>query len=381
MKRSVKLFFKLDDVERKTLFDTFDVVSKAFNDHVDWAFKRGTYSKAKAHKELYRTLREKHVTLPSALLQSTRDTALEAVKALKFKHRPTKKPMSSMRYDVRTLSLRGQTMTLSTVDKRIKVRLTFSRYHTDAIEGMRRLGGSTVGYDRDRKRFFVVLTYESANREARREGETIGIDRGLKNLVTTSLGEFLGNEINGQRRKHTHLRKMLSAKGTRSAKRLLKRRSGKEMRFNRDVNHKITKQLANDATVRCYVIEDLKGISKKRRGKMLNRWLHSWPFFQFETFLGYKCAANGIDVKKVSAQFTSQGCSSCNHREKANRVGHQFKCTRCGHREHADVNAAKNIRDRHLTSLLTATQGESQPPARMGAEASRPRYQPRAGVG
>ena len=70
-----------------------------FNKYVAWSFDTKSYNKSKAHQELYSVLRKEYPDVPSAIIQSIRDTALESVKALKFKFRPFKKPTSHVRYD------------------------------------------------------------------------------------------------------------------------------------------------------------------------------------------------------------------------------------------------------------------------------------------
>jgi putative transposase len=358
VKRTIKLFFKFDEISTNTLFETMKLASSIFNDHVEWALKERCYSKAKAHKSIYKQLRERYPSFNSALLQSVRDTALESVKATKLKFHPRKSEKSAIRYDARTLSLRGCVLSISTTSGRLKTMLCFSKYELRQIEGLKRIGGAIVGFDNDKKKFFVCLTYQGENKQLRETGRAVGIDRGIKNPVATSDERFFGKDAGRLKRRYSYLQQQLSVKGTRSAKRLLKRLSGKEKRFNRDMNHVISKILASDETVRAYVLEDLGNITKrKRKSKMLNRWLHSWPFFQLEAFLKYKCEANGIEIAKVDARYTSQCCNCCGCVDKMNRSGFVFRCIKCGHKDHADVNAAKNIRDKYLTSKLCLLAG------------------------
>jgi putative transposase len=52
----------------------------------------------------------------------------------------------------------------------------------------------------------------------------------------------------------------------------------------------------------------------------------------------------GSRVERVAPAFTSQRCHACGHCAAENRKSQAvFHCTACGHRDHADVNAAKNI--------------------------------------
>ncbi len=101
--------------------------AEIFNAHVDWASASRTYNKNKAHKDLYHLLRLQHPSVPSALVQTIRDNALEAIKATKFKRVPRKKPTSALRYDKRTMTLRGQQLTLSCIGKRVHGSFRYKR--------------------------------------------------------------------------------------------------------------------------------------------------------------------------------------------------------------------------------------------------------------
>src|SRR3990172_7823215 len=94
--------------------------AEIFNAHVDWSLENQTYNKNKAHHALYAQRRQAHPEIPSAFIQSVRDTAMEAVKATKFERRPRKKPGSSLRYDRRTIRLRGYQLTLSCIGPRAR---------------------------------------------------------------------------------------------------------------------------------------------------------------------------------------------------------------------------------------------------------------------
>jgi transposase len=52
----------------------------------------------------------------------------------------------------------------------------------------------------------------------------------------------------------------------------------------------------------------------------------------------------GTRVVLVDPAYTSQTCYVCKQTDPENRKSQAvFECTACGHRDHADVNAAKNI--------------------------------------
>jgi transposase len=86
-------------------------------------------------------------------------------------------------------------------------------------------------------------------------------------------------------------------------------------------------------------------------------------------------AVEKLDVKNkapgrvvlVNAAYTSQTCSVCGFADSASRKSQaRFACTSCGYTGHADVNAARNIRDRatgHQTAggRLVAARGGAPP--------------------
>src|SRR5690606_28093813 len=141
--------------------------------------------------------------------------------------------------------------------------------------------------------------------------------------------------LNKIRNRNRYLRRKLQRKGTKSAKRLLKKRSKREANFARDVNHTISKRIVQTAkrTNRAVAIEKLTGIRTRIRARKRERTrLHSWGFAQLGWFLSYKCAVAGVPLVQVDPRNTSRQCSQCGHTEKANRKSQsEFVCKACGH--------------------------------------------------
>lgn len=135
--------------------------------------------------------------------------------------------------------------------------------------------------------------------------------------------------------------------GTKSAKRHLKKLSGKERRFHRDVNHCVSGRLVAKAkgTGRAIALEDLKGIRNQTTVRRAQRSRHhTWTFRQLRSFIEYKAALSGVPVILVDPRGTSHICPECGHNEKGNRVSrNEFRCVRCGFAGPADHVAAINI--------------------------------------
>lgn len=140
------------DLPKERFFSLMSQCAEIFNAHTDWAMEQKTYNKSKAHRDLYSQLRLAYSNVPSALLQATRDNALEAIKQTKFKRKPGKKPASGLRYDKRTMTLRGEQLTLSCIGKRVKLILNVPDYFREIYDNWD-FSGNTNRANRKKFRF------------------------------------------------------------------------------------------------------------------------------------------------------------------------------------------------------------------------------------
>lgn len=192
----------------------------------------------------------------------------------------------------------------------------------------------------------------------------IGVDLGIVNIAVTSDGAIhAGGQVNALRHRHRKLRQRLQKKGTKSARRLLKKRRVKETRFGTWVNHTISKRIVADCerTKRGIVLEDLKHIRTRVRARRSQRaTLHSWSFGQLQTFLAYKAQMHGVPVLFVDPRNTSRRCPACGHTEKGNRPNQAtFLCRQCGLAGLADHIAAQNLQALGRAAVNQPYAGES----------------------
>src|SRR5579884_731746 len=145
-----------------------------------------------------------------------------------------------------------------------------------------------------------------------------------------------------------HATRKAQHKDTRSVRRVLKRLGRKQRNRTRTFAQQTAKQLVQwappDAVL---VFEDLhmpqpqKG---KLRGRALRRRISLWQHGLIRECVTSKAEEYGLKVAKVDPRYTSKNCSRCGLRGVRRR--HSFKCSHCGYSDHADLNAAKNIRNR-----------------------------------
>ena len=372
--------------EKASIIETRKQYARAFNMSAECLINNNSTSKRFLHKVQYETIKEGCPSLPTGLIQCARDVAVEAVKTWNVKKtklkqkkpkkaermkRPSMKEKCTMRYDVRTITLRGSQLTFSTCEMRIKTIISILEFFTERYspsEGWK-LKGANIGMNR-KGRVFVNLIYECPDPviEENKNGKIVGLDRGVYNIVTTSDGVHYGaKDVRRVKRKYNHVRSVLQKKGTRSAKRRLVSISGCEKRFVHDQNHCISKKLANtDENVSVYVLEDLSSMNmlrlKGKSNRTMRKWLSNWSYSDLEEKLIYKCKRNGIRVEFVDARYTSQKCSVCKTIDKASRKGNRYTCRHCGNNMHADTNAAINIRDNYITRVMQSGQAAVNQP-------------------
>ena len=124
--------------------------------------------------------------------------------------------------------------------------------------------------------------------------------------------------------------------------------------------------VSSGATIVIENLTHLRSRAKTRHGENRRR-LHGWSFAQFRAFLTYKAAERGMRVVAIDPRYTSQTCSKCGYRSKANRRSQSvFWCRQCNYQLNADLNASYNIRDKHLASGRKALSLTCQPTPRVG---------------
>jgi len=194
--------------------------------------------------------------------------------------------------------------------------------------------------------WYFHLVLDLPNVEPKTSGNVLGIDLGENNLASCSSGKIIsGGKLRYNRDKYLALRRRLQSNGSKSAKQLLNKLSGKEQRHVKHVNHEISKQLVAEAVrtnANTIALEDLTHIRDhiKARRKVRSR-LHRWAWRQLQTFIEYKAAAVGIQTVYINPAYTSQTCSVCGQR--GSRQKHKFSCSYCASLAHSDKNAAINI--------------------------------------
>jgi len=326
----------------------------------DIAWETKTFRQYDLHHMCYQAIREQFGLSAQVAVRAIAKVA-DAYK-LDRNAKRTFKTTGSIAYDDRILSWRLQDQTVSTWTVKGRLRIPFVCGEQQLELLQTRKGESDLGLYKGM--FFLSATCEVDEPKPVDVESALGVDLGVVNIAVDSDGEVhKANHINNVRYRHRRLRSKLQAKGTRSAKRKLKRLSGKERRFAKDTNHCISKQLIAKAkdTNRAIALEDLAGIRSRVTVRRSQRAaFHSWAFFQLRSFVTYKAKRVGIPVFLVDPRNTSRTCPACGHIDKANRPSQsQFSCMVCGFAGLADHIAAVNIGRRAAVNPPIVARDES----------------------
>ena len=353
MQRTIRLKLTPSVAQAANLAETSRQFTAVFNAVCAVGWEQQITNGVKLHHATYYPLKADYPALVSDLLVQARVKATEAVKsafALQKKGRKTGMPSSDAcppRYNVHTYTVdwESQTVRMRMIGGRQTIRFNVPDYNTDY-----------AGYPTDsadlifrhgRWWLHVVVTIPTPDIEP--TDQIVGVDLGIVRPAVTSNNQFLGERAwKATEGELFHLKRALQKKGTKSAKRHLKRVRGKQARFRRNNDHILSKQIVAaiepGGTIVLENLTDIRKRTKIRRKTETSRRVHSWSFAQLKSFIAYKAEDRGCTVVAVDPRHTSQACSCCGHTVRNNRRSRgRFVCRACGFELHADLNAARNI--------------------------------------
>jgi putative transposase len=270
-------------------------------------------------------------------------------KTAQLKGKPVKlfQPTSAD-YDARIFAYREpeQSVSLTLVGGREHIAMQLGNYQIGKLKG-RKPTSAQLSKHRDGL-YYIHIQLSDETPETIKSDKVIGVDFGRRDIAVTSDGDkWDGSGITKTRDRFSAVRASLQSKGTKGAKRLLKRMSGRERRYQAWVNHNISRAIIDraQATSAIVSIEDLTGIRERTnqqpRNKTERRRSNSWAFYQLRQFLEYKGIQAGVEIVAVNPRYTSQTCHQCLHI--GLRTAKNFQCGNCGWHGDADFNGALMI--------------------------------------
>ena len=194
----------------------------------------------------------------------------------------------------------------------------------------------------------------------------VGVDLGVSTLATLSTGEKVAGAkphkalLSRLKRLSRNLsRKATGSANRHKAKQQLAKLHARIANIRRDSLH----QLTTDLTRRFHTlgIEDLN-VSGMVKNRHLSRAISDRGFFEFRRQLEYKAAMRGGVVVVADRFFaSSKTCSTpgCGHKvDKLLLSVREWTCPLCGVSHNRDVNAAINLANYAVSSMVSACGGE-----------------------
>lgn len=350
----MKLVANIKLLTDRNQFNALKQTLELANECCDWlsekAWNNQKFRQFDLHKLSYKEARERFALSSQMVVRCIAKTA-DAYK-LDTKVQRTFRKHAAQPYDDRIIRFADDIVSIWTVDGRLKIPFVMGEHQRKFFAHRK----GEVDLMLVRGKFYLACVCDFDDPELIKNTDVLGVDLGVVNIAADSQGAIHSSaKLNDIRRSYLHRRKNLQRKQTRAAKRKLRSLKGKESRFAKHVNHELSKTIVTTAerSRSAIALEDLKGIRKRVKARKRQRGrLHSWGFRQLQTFIEYKARIAGIPVIFVDPRYTSQGCSQCGSIDKANRkTQDQFRCTTCDHAEHADINAARNIRARGMSNV------------------------------
>jgi putative transposase len=326
------------------LLDTMRLFNEAATFAVSQGFAAGVFSQPSIHRLAYREIRDRF-GLSAQMAVRAIGKAAEAFSCSGKDTCHVFRLDGAMTYDERILTFKNvHKVSILTVGAgRIIVPYVFGEYQQAQLHRIR--GQCDLVYRNGQ--FVLHCTIDFPEAPPVEAKAWVGVDLGIVNIATDSTGEtFSGEQIDRNRRRKNTARKQHQRKGSRRAKRKLKKMSGRQGRFQRNENHRISKEIVAKAkTLHAgIVLEDLKGIRNRVEPTVSTRFRRrfgNWGFHQLRTFIEYKAKMEGVPVKTVDPRYSSQTCHACGYRDRGNRRDQAtFRCLHCGNSLNADHNAA-----------------------------------------
>jgi putative transposase len=343
--RTIRFKLEIQAEDLPVLSRLFDLYAQACTQIARFGQEHRESNPIRLQHALYKKIRSEF-KLPANLVITALRRVAGALRSSNFRGRFQFRP-SFVALDARTFTLKlgkGEISFSTQLGHRLRAALDIGAYQHEGLWSAHLV--QTAILVRARDGFYANIVAESEVRESANTG-VLGVDLGIRNVATTS-GSYQqsGRDLAQYRNHRWRIRASFQSKGTKGAKRALKRLSGREKRHAAWVNHNVAKGIVVNAIKEgCSLIrmEDLKGIRArtKVRDKHRNRLQAHWSFGQLQNFVAYKAADRGIRIQLIPARNTSRTCHRCGQLGARNRE--TFNCKPCGLRMDADQNAAHII--------------------------------------
>ena len=197
--------------------------------------------------------------------------------------------------------------------------------------------------------YFACICVERTIQKLKEVKKEVGVDLGIKNLVTCSDGQVFENikpyrslELRLKRLQRSLSKKVKGSKNRERAKRKLAKLHQRVADIRNNHLHQVTRRMVNENQV--IVIEDLN-IRGMLRNHRLAKSIQDVSLYELVRQLEYKSEWYGRTLIKVDRWYpSSKTCSGCGFiNQNLTLSDREWTCPRCGKVRDRDFNASVNI--------------------------------------
>jgi len=226
MKLTAQIKLIISQEDKQSLLETMEQFNEVCNGISRSAFELKIFRQYDIHQMLYHPIRgcfDLSAQLVVRAISKVADSyKLDTKKIRKFREH------GAITYDSRILTWKEEEVSIWTIGGRKKFSYICGKRQKEQLKFQK--GESDLIYKNGD--FFLYTTCEVPEKETASVEQYLGVDLGITNIATDSLEKiYSGSHVNSVRIRSLKLRVKLQAKGTKSAKNLLKKRSKKERRF------------------------------------------------------------------------------------------------------------------------------------------------------
>ena len=220
-------------------------------------------------------------------------------------------------------------------------------------------------------RWFAVLVTEIEDVPAIEAKTAIGVDVGLKSLITTSTGEaieypryYVQAEKKLAATQRSLSRKKKGSANRRKAKVKVAKISNRIQNLRDEFLHQVSRKLVDSADIIVFENLNINGMLKNHH---LAKHIQDHAWGKLIQFTKSKAAKAGKVVELVDARYTSQKCSQCGVMVPKTLAERTHACPNCGLEIDRDLNASLNIRTLGLRGRAYRDTAYNQPIKEVGS--------------
>ncbi len=360
-----KLIFESDS-DRESVLEVMSWQRIAFNECSKVCFNLKKKSIIDLHANYYSNFRKSQEKIPSQIVITAERECLARYKSAKSNKHKLKKPIEkrglSVQFDKRLYSVKKNgNLSIISSGKRIECK----PYIYDRISnlwGKYKICDPNI-FERNGE-IWIALTFDTPE-EILPQTLATGIDLGVRQFAVSSEGiVYDDKKFKKEKRRLRYLKRCLqgrAAKGSRSAKKHLKKLRRKETNKNKDFIHKTVNNILESVKGDVIGLENLKGIKKKKHKGQNKNNISQVPLYEFVRVLGYKALMYNKTMVKVDPRNTSKTDCKTGKMD-GERKGRRYY-SKTGKVFDAEINAAINIakRTQHPVSFVPPLDGSLKP--------------------